>query len=286
LRLLVLDEVTPHDQNGEIWPTAAIVRGLAACAAVVLFVLGAPRSAFAANVCDPDGHFCIVLDTASALVCDTSPHAPPGSQTCEREDRELQSAARSVQHLRPDEHVVAAMVARFDDWRVNVLVTRSPLAPEMAGEAELAGFSAGLVAGLNASLRSMGWLVEESAPPQMLRVRGIQVLRTQAKGVTSGIGGLMYLQSVRYEVRAQTSTYVVTLASTDEDPSRVARFGDTLIQSVDAMAQHPVDADETSKWVARLVLAAGALVALAFGLRARAARRGKRAIEPRDLWPH
>jgi hypothetical protein len=257
---------------------------LATCAAVAVLV--AAREARAFDLCDPEGHFCVTLDVPSARVCDATRPGAWDPSTCQRDDAAMRLTARSIaRESGGTQRVLASLVVRFDDWRVDVTVVRKPVDPEMDDDAALAKYLCALVDSLNLAERQNGWLWEATEAPRASRVRGVEMARIRYRGATAGIGGAVYVNAITYEVRAEKTSYAVTFMGSGSDADRVATFAEATMSTLDARPRGRVSADDVGKWLARVVLAA-ALLAGAWTLaHAWARRKGKRSISPRDLWP-
>jgi hypothetical protein len=257
---------------------------VATCAAAALFVTAGEARAL--DLCDAEGHFCIVLDAPSARVCDATRPGAWDPSTCERGDAAKRQTARLIARASGgSQRVLAGVVVRFDDWRADVTLVREPGAPEIANDAALARYASGFAESLNEAERGEGWLWEAIDPPRLTRVRGVQIVRLRYRGASAGIGGAVHVEMIKYGVFAEAATYSVTFMGPGSESERLAALAEATMTTLDARPQSGASAGDVGKWLARAVLA-GALLAGGWALvHARARRRGKRAISPRDLWP-
>jgi hypothetical protein len=250
-------------------------------AAAALLVIALARRAAATGICDPVGHFCIQLDTTSARVC--APLRPGALATpdCEAVDAEVRaSARRAALEGGGGALVVDAIVARFDEWQAMVNVIRAPARPEAAGSGDAAVFWDQLAA----RLRPAGWLAEPVQAPSLSRVHDVQVVRSEARLSSAGIGGVMKACLVGFEVRARDASYVVLFQSSEEHADRLRAFADQSMATLDALPmRNPTASGEGLAWLVRGVAVAGAIVGIAWWIGRRKGRRG--GIDARDLWP-
>jgi hypothetical protein len=238
------------------------------------------------GLCDDEGgHFCITLETTSARVCDTGKPGPLDPATCEPGDELLRTMARTVQNASAGAmRSIGSVVVRFDDLRVNVSVTRYEALPELANDAAVAAFARGFEQGVNAIVRSSGWLVEPVGDPSSLRVHDVPVARTQWHGVSANVTGAVHFVEIVYAVQAAGAGYLVTFVTAGSEVSRVAPFAEASMATLDALPRGTTGGEDPFKWIARGLVAAGTLAVVAIVVQRRS-RRGRGAIEPSDLWP-
>ena len=233
------------------------------------------------GICDPQGHFCIQLDTTSARVC--APLRPGGlnAADCEAVDADVRTAIRRVAGEGPrDGAVVDLLVVRFDGWQALVTVIRAPVRPEAAGPAEAAAFWDRIAA----SLRPGGWLLEQAQAPSPTRVHDVQVIRTAARMSSAGIGGVVRAHLVGFEVRARDASYLALFQSAEQDAARLAVFADQSVSTLDALPMRsPTASGEGLAWLLRALVLAALIVGIAWWIGRRKGRRG--GIDARDLWP-
>jgi hypothetical protein len=250
-----------------------------------LLVLAAERPARALPLCDEDGRFCIALDVASARVCDTGKLGRLDPATCDPDDELLRTVARELQKASAGIlRSIASVVVRFEDMRVNVSITRHESAQELTDDASLSTFAQGVQRGMNAAMRSSGWLVEPAGPPSMLRVHDVEVARMQWHGVSANVTGAVHFVEITYDVWAEDAGYLVTFATAGSDVSRLAPFADASMATLEAHPRGAVRRGEAITWIVRGLVAAVALAAVAI-VAQRRSRRRRSPIEPRDLWP-
>jgi hypothetical protein len=268
-------------------PLSAPRRGrqtLAACAAAAVLATG--REARAFDICDPAGHFCVVLDAPTARICDATRPGAWDPAKCERDDSAKRLTARNIAHeTGGEQRVLASAVVRFDDWRVDVTVVRRLADPEIADDAALAKSMNAFVESLNQTDRKNGWLWEAADSPRLARIRGVELARFRYRGTTAGIGGAVYLDVIAYEVFGESASYWVTFMGSGSEADRLTTFAEATMSTLDARPGNKASADDVGKWLARGLLAAAFLAgAWALG-HAWARRRGKRPMSARDLWP-
>jgi hypothetical protein len=257
---------------------------LATCTAVAVLVTA--REARAFDICDPAGHFCVVLDAPTARICDATRPGAWDPSTCERSDASKRQLARLLaRETGGSQRVLASVVVRFDDWRADMTVVREPDAAEIADDAALAKYAARFAEDFNQVERKEGWLWEATDPPRLTRVRGVQIARLRYQGASAGIGGAVRVDLIKYGVFTEGAMYTVTFITRESENDRLAAFAEATIASLDARPRNGASADDVGKWLARAVIAALLLAGAWILGHAWARRRGKRAISPRDLWP-
>jgi hypothetical protein len=240
----------------------------------------------AAGLCDPQGHLCLQLDTTSARVC--TPLAPggPGSAHCEPEDAETRDVARQIETMTHGTmKAVGLSVVRFDDWYTIVTLVRRAPEPEVGGDGG-AREAMAIFARYFASSRPAGWKVEETQAPSLERVHDVQVARLeQRESGTGARGNVWATRTVAFDVRTRDAAYVVTFDASDADASRLERFADAAMATLDGLpVESAGNASDAIAWLVRGGVAALVLVGLGYLWgRRKGARRG---IASRDLWPH
>jgi hypothetical protein len=246
--------------------TLNAMRGLVA-AAVAALVLALGRPAEAAGICDPQGHFCIQVDTTSARVCDVLAREGLDSDSCTPSDLELRKDLR-----RHDYQPLRALVLRFDDWKVFVAVLRHDAEPELA-ESEV-GAHAASVRGSLERVRHF----DAFPPPTLARVHDVQTVRLDGQWTE----GDDKLEEIDVEVRGRHALYVVTFLG-DASP-RLSAFADATIGTLDTVPMRsPQSAGDGLTWLLRGGILAAAVAALALWLGRRKGRGP--GIDSRDLWP-
>ena len=256
---------------------------------VLLFVVSLPallatRSVSAASLCDPAGHFCLQVDTTSAIVC--RPLQPGGltPESCVASDGETRKIARRMDEVtRGGMRAVDALIARFDDLSLSVLLIRRAAEPEVGGDA---GAREAMRAWTRmfAASGPAGWLVEDVRPPTLLRINNIQVARGEMRLSSAGIGGAVVIRDVAYEVRTRDAAYVVTFDAPDAEAERLSAVAAASMNTVDTLpVKSPANAGDALTWLLRGLVAAAALVGLGWLVGRRKGRRP--GIDSRDLWP-
>ena len=122
--------------------------------------------ALATGLCDPEGHFCVQVDTTGATSCDLTRPGGLDPQTCTREDLALRDQVRAAQWP-----IFGALVLRFDGWNVMVGVAKRPPTPEMSA-AEVDTHARRVRAMAEASRK-----LDAFAPPRVSRIHDVQVIR-------------------------------------------------------------------------------------------------------------
>jgi hypothetical protein len=256
----------------------------AVCAGAAILV--AAPEARALELSDPDGHFSITVDTLSARVCDAVRPGGWDPSTCERDDAAQRATARSMaRESGGTRRLLASVVLRFDDWRVDVTIVRKPPDAGTDDDAALAKYGTALLDSLNEAERQKGWLWEATDPPRNSRIRGVETARFGYRGATAGIGGAAYVDVFAYEVRAESSSYEVTFMGSGREAGRLAAFADATMSTLDARPRDRTTLHDAGRWLVRTLLAVGLLAGGLVVMRAMARRKGKRSISPRDLWP-
>lgn len=254
----------------------------ACLAAVALFAAG---RAEAAGICDPGGHFCIQLDTTSARVC--MPLAPGGlgGGGCEADDGDTAEAARQIETMtRGTMKAVGFAIVRFDDWYTIVTVVRRSANAEVTGDAGAREALAPFARFFDGA-RPAGWVIEETQPPSLLRLRGVQVARVEDRMSTTRDQRLVATRTVAFDVRTRDAAYIVTFDSADADATRLERFADAAMGTLDALPVKTAgDATDALVWLVRALIAAAVLVGVGWLWGRRKGGRG--GIDARDLWPH
>jgi hypothetical protein len=176
------------------------------------------------------------------------------------------------------------MVVRFEDLRVNVSITRDDAMPELADDARLAAYARGFEQGANAAMRSSGWLVEPVGGPSSSRIHDVRVARMQWHGVSANVTGAVHFVEIVYAVQAESAGYLVAFVTAGSDVSRVAPLAEATMATLEARPRGSTHRAEALTWIARGLVAAVALAAVAIMFQRRS-RRGRGAIDARDLWP-
>jgi hypothetical protein len=180
-------------------------------------------------------------------------------------------------------HAVDALIARFDDLTMTVMVFRQAAEPEAAGDAG-AREAMSAWTQLFANARPAGWLVEEVQPPTLSRVNGVQVARLETRLSSAGVGGAILLRDIAYEVRTRDAAYLVTFDAADGSAALLSSTAATSMATLDALpVKSATGAGEALVWLLRGVVAALVLVGLGWLWGRRKRRRG--AFDSRDLWP-
>ena len=251
--------------------------------AVVAAVLAA-RTASAASLCDPAGHFCLQIDTTSATVC--RPLQPGGlnPESCSAADGEMRRSARKMDETTHGAiRAVDGLVLRFDDLAVSVLLIRRAAEPEAGGDA---GAREAMTVWTQwfARSRPAGWLVEEVQPPTLQRINTVQVGRLEMRLSSAGIGGAVVLRNVTYEVRARDAAYLVSFDAAEPEAERLSAVAAASMATLDTIpVKSPTNAGDALTWLVRGAVAAVVLVGVGWLV---GRRRGRRpAIDSRDLWP-
>jgi hypothetical protein len=261
----------------------------AVAAAAAALVIAFATTARAMGVCDPDGHFCMVVDATSARVCDVARPGKLDPATCDAGDESLRALTRRAELAeRGAVRMIAGLVIRFGDWRVLVCVTRRDAEPEIADDAGVAAFAHAAMDAANARARPSGWLLEPSAPPALGRLHGVQVARLELRGESAGVDGVVRFSDILYEVRAETAVYDVSFSAREPleggDPARLPAFAESTMATLDAIPMRRASAADAVTWIVRLALAGGGLAVLGL-VGGRVLRRRRGGLTARDLWP-
>lgn len=238
-----------------------------ALASLVLLasVVGA-SPALAEGVCDPDGHFCVQLDTTSASVCDLLRPGGLDPDQCSVVDAQRREALRKAS-LR----TVRALMIRFDDFWVDAVVTKEPpLGERTQAEVEARAKEARerLSREANVDVSVDGTSVQ--------RVRDVQVVRYLTRAPSEA--GLAVVVD---DVYAADATYHVMLRG--PEGARLGAFADAVTASIDAVpGRRAGGAGEAVTWLVRGLLVAVVLAAAGIAL---GRRKGRRGIAAGDLWP-
>jgi hypothetical protein len=236
------------------------------CVATVATILGLARPAAATGVCDPDGHFCIQVDTTSAHVCDVLATRGLDRTECQASDLELRDKLRHH-----DPPPVRALVIRYEDEQVFVEIDRHKALPELE-ESQLEEHA-----------RWMRSNVEERAldafrPVRIVRVNGVQAVRFDWEWTENDTR----FEVIGVEVRALPATYSVLFQGTPG--TRLAGLAEAAIATIDALPmERATGPGEAVTWLLRALAVAAVLVGVAWWI---GRRRGRRpGIDARDLWP-
>jgi hypothetical protein len=242
-------------------------RRLAVAVAVVVLALAWSTIARAESICDPDGHFCIHIDTTSASVCDL---LRPG---------ELDPDACSVQDVTRRETVRAwsprpmrAMTIRFDDWWVFSTVTRIDKGGELP-ESALDSAASRARAGLEKQVDS----VDSFPPPTVRRIHDVQTIWFDTLAKAGGNPR----EQFDVEVRAADASYGITFHG--PPGPRLHAFVENALSTLDALPAKPSNGPgEAITWTLRALLVAAVLAVAGWWL---GKRRKGGGLSSRDLWP-
>jgi hypothetical protein len=222
----------------------------------------AARSAAATPLCDTAGHFCLQVDTTTATVC--QPLRPGGLTVakCLASDGDTRKLAKQVdEHTHGAVRMVDTLVVRFEEWTAHVTLFRRDAAPEVpdgAAREALQPFVQGY-----AHAAKEGWLVEETAPPTLSRVNGVQVARLEERLSSAGVDGAILGHSVAFEVRTRDAAYVVKFDALETDAQRLVVLADATLATLDAVPVHSgAGPAEGLTWLLRGLVAAVILVGL------------------------
>jgi hypothetical protein len=260
------------------------MRRFVAVLAAALVAL-APRAAGAAGLCDPHGHFCIQLDTASARVCDPLKSDVHNDPACRGTDAQLRSIVRRLGVLshgtgRPAD----AMKVMFDDWTVVVVLLRGDAAPELTQEAAQRE-AATIVESIGRDRDGGGLPIEEVQPVALIRLHDVQAARLECRLAATHAEDAMMMRNIFYDVRARDAQYSVVFIARDRDAARLAALVERSMGTLDALPVKEATggAADGLVWLLRAVVAAAVLAVGAVLWRRR--KGAKRGIEPKDLWP-
>jgi hypothetical protein len=238
-----------------------------AVAAVAILSLAWSTSARAESVCDPDGHFCIHIDTTSASVCDLLRPGTLNPDACSVQDATRREKVRAWSP-RP----MRVLTIRFDDWWVFATVTRIGKGgelPESALDSEASR--------TRAELEKQADSIDSFAPPTTRRINGVQTIWFDTLETA---GGGKHEQ-IDVEVRAADASYDVSFHG--PPGARLQAFADNALATLDALpAKPPHGPGEAITWTIRALLIAAVLAVAGWWLGKRRKRGG---LDSRDLWP-
>jgi hypothetical protein len=234
-------------------------------AALALMATLVATPAHAAGLCDPDGHFCVQVDTTSALACDLMRLGGLDAQTCRSEDLEVRDRVRA-KSPRP----FAALLLRFDGWQVFLVLVRHPALPEIA-EADLDAHAREVNAKMDIAQKA-----DVVATPRLSRSHDVQTIRFDRKWSWEG----QRLEEIDIEVRASDASYIVSARG--PAVPQLSAFADSVMSTLDAVpASRTGGPGEALTWLLRAVLAAAAIAIAVVWL----GRRKNRGVGAQDLWP-
>jgi hypothetical protein len=235
-----------------------------ALAFAVMTILVA-AAAHADGLCDPDGHFCVQVDTTSAIACNLLRLGGLDAQTCRPEDLPVRERMRAA-----NPHPFAARIFRFDGWQAFVVVVRHPALPELE-EADLDAHAREVNAKMDKAQKA-----DVVATPHLSRSHDVQTIRFARQWDYEG----QRLEEIDVEVRASDAAYIVS-ARGPAGP-QLSAFADSIMSTLDAVpASRTKGPGEALTWLLRAVLAAAAIAIAVVWL----GRRKHRGAGAQDLWP-
>jgi hypothetical protein len=238
-------------------------RSLILVAGVASILVATP--AYATSLCDPDGHFCVQVDTTSAIACDLTTPGALDPRTCAREDLAIRDQVHAAQWP-----IFRALVLRFDDWNVVVGIAKHPAMPELSST-EIDAHAARVRAMAEAAHK-----LEAFAPPRTSRIHDVQVIRFDSVWNE----GDHRVEEIDMEVHASQGEYMVSF----EGPPgpRQAAIADSVIATLDTVpAVRTNGPGDALTWILRACVAAGVIA----GILVWVSRRKGPSIDARTLWP-
>ncbi len=222
----------------------------------------------ATGLCDPEGHFCMQLDTTSASVCDLLRVGGLDPDTCS-----VQDAVRREVLRRSPLPQIRAFTVRFEDFWVLVAVGRTPV----TGEVSEADLPEQATRAREAMERIGGAAVEQRAPPVIERIHDVQDIRFDWRFTLEGAA----LEEIAEEVRSRDATYAVTFQG--PEGARLRAFAQASLATIDTLPARSVNgAGEAMTWLVRGAFLAVVLAAGGVWL---SRRKGRGGMDARDLWP-
>jgi hypothetical protein len=238
-------------------------RALPLAAGLAAMLVAMPASA--KGLCDPDGHFCIQVDTTGAVICDLTRSGGLDPETCKQEDLALRDQVRAAQWP-----IFAALVLRVDGRQVLVGVAKRPPTPELSG-ADVTTHANRVRAMAEASRK-----IDAFAPPRVSRIHDVQVIRLESVWTE----GDHRVAEIAMEVHAKQGVYAVSF----QGPAgpQLSALADGVMATLDTLpAGRASGLPEFLKW---LVAACSAAMGFAV-VKALLGRRKGRGIDARTLWP-
>jgi hypothetical protein len=239
-------------------------RALALALPLTSVLTFAAAPALALGLCDPRGHLCVQIDSASATVCDLTRLGGLDRRTCTAQDATLRDDLRTGKWP-----PFAAFVLRFDGGAMLVMASKQPARSELT-EGELAAHAATIRAGVETTTK-----VDSFAPPRLERVHDVQVVRFDSQWTAKG----QAMEELDAEVLANDAAYMVSFQGPAGQP--LAALAESAMATLDALpASRGAGPGEAIKWGLRGLFAALVITAGMVWL-----GRRKSGMASRDLWP-